>query len=922
MLREKNIEERDAFFKTIDQDIKRMSGMDLSKQQNVDSASGIFNQMLDNKGIVKDMVWTKNWQKQHQRADGFRNCVDPEKCGGMAWEGGVNALNYMADEFKNATDEEAQSFGAARYTPAQDVMGKAIKLAKEADLNITVDQRSGGYIVTTKNGPNLLARPLAQLFSGTLGKDPAIMEYYKTKAYVDRKGWIASKTPELGSREAAEQAYIQEMTQTVGPKLNESEKNIKSVQENVSNQRKNLEDEIRTRGTQPNSTLAEIYRQSVGTEEELNNSADVIKDASGNMAVGLSNAGTRAAMANLDAARAASYLQGDINNAAMVLANKDSSQTMRVDPYAMEGTRQANRLILEDRKDIRMIKKFELGQLAKKKEARGGVLANEGWKVPAGKGSASVNLAEDAALTEYEDVYSDAVDAVSVNEKQMLKEAFKIVQLEAKNSSATKSAGAQTDLLAMGDAMIQEAKKNDPAFLRKYASYTDEQKLNVLKDYNFDNEIKKMSGTMADDLYTNVLNPMMDQGTPSNRVNRKYFSNLWSGTSNRTKRDIIKRKSVMLDHLDASNRTKVAQVKADVLSKSGGFAEYADDFDIFIDDNGIAKPREQFVKDYVEQAMGEQPEHNNPTALRQYATDQAMEIYNNMDDENDGIMTHWREAYSSLALATGQTNLSGGGSQAVAEGRGYLADPVEFQGTATFGFMGSSRDVFSAGPEGARVSMGAMGNQLPEESNEDAMAVLRQLYTDMATKTSPEDKTRPVLNIVTQDIAGGNSEWMAVNVKVDDRYAKQYVGSKNNEGLMYDNRVALQEDGITMYIKKSSATNQFYKNSKSSDVENILHYTGEYEIDDYPEEFQGSLKKNDDSWTLSGIAQTGVDKQGNPIQKSFVQEYYNMNTNADKIVNDFREKFLIPTVAGVRNDMTAYNIQHGIKDPQALLNKQ
>ena len=31
MLREKNIEERDQFFKVIDQDIKKMSGMDLSK---------------------------------------------------------------------------------------------------------------------------------------------------------------------------------------------------------------------------------------------------------------------------------------------------------------------------------------------------------------------------------------------------------------------------------------------------------------------------------------------------------------------------------------------------------------------------------------------------------------------------------------------------------------------------------------------------------------------------------------------------------------------------------------------------------------------------------------------------------------------------------------------------------------------------
>ena len=81
MMRDDNIASRDAFFKTIDQDIKKMSTMDLSRDANINAAKNVFNQMLDDKGIVKDMVWTKNYQKESRRGEGFRNCVDPEKCG-------------------------------------------------------------------------------------------------------------------------------------------------------------------------------------------------------------------------------------------------------------------------------------------------------------------------------------------------------------------------------------------------------------------------------------------------------------------------------------------------------------------------------------------------------------------------------------------------------------------------------------------------------------------------------------------------------------------------------------------------------------------------------------------------------------------------------------------------------------------------
>jgi hypothetical protein len=955
MLREKNIEERDQFFKMIDQDIKRMSGMDLSKQQNVDAASSIFNQVLDNQSIVKDMVWTKNWQKEHQRADGFRNCVDPEKCGGAWWQGGVDYLNYQAEEFKNATDEEAMAFGNARYTPYQDVMGKAIKLAKEADLSIKVDQKSGGYIVTTKNGPNLV-KPLASLFMGTLGKDPAVMEYFKTKAYVDRKNWINSNIPVYGSEEAATNAFIQNAMHEAGPKLKKTLESLGYAQENVSNQRKALEDEIRTNGTLANSSMADIYRQMVGTEQQLAESMDVVKDANGNLQVGLNNASTKAALSHLDNALAGSYLQDEIGQAAQTLAWKDYEQTMEADPYALENVRQSNRIALERikyKKELGVAKyKFDLEQQAKKEEARGGVMHNEGIAVDV-VGGVGPNLEPDAAYRQWEEDVKSAEDNVSLTERQMLTEAFATMQLQAKNSDPAKAAAAKADLISMAEAFVTSS--GNESLINRFNKMSPEAKLKFIEKANMADKLNALPGSTLDDMYTNVLHPMMDMTNPSNRVTRKYLNKLWSSQENVSRRDRIKAKQTVLDQLDAGHREQVAKVKADIQSQDSEVpTEIAQALNVFIDENGNSKSRDQFVKDYVDQVMANTPDRmyvswggsqqptNEPmidafgglfpvkkdeagneiteptdfAAIRADAIETAKEMYDNMD-EDDNLMQRWREAYSTYAVAKGQKGAThGGGSLAVEKGIMYQADPVHYSSVATMGFNGFAQDVFAAGPDQARVAIGASG-AIPEESSETAEAILRQLYADMTTRGNPKDQDRPILQVTYQDIAGGNSDWTAVNIKVDDAYASQYTGSKANKGLLYENRLALQGDGLTMYLKKDAASNQFYENSKYSDIDTVIHYNGEYEITDFPEEFNGTLSKMDNGYMLQGTL-FDIDENGNPSEESFTQPYWGQDVNPNWIMEDFRGQFLNGAVKGLRKDKARYNATNGIKDPQAL----
>ena len=107
LTREGNVEAREEFFQLIDNDLRKVAGVDLSLDSNVTQARAVFNQIYDNDFLVKDMVWTKNFQGEMKRAEGFKNCVDPEECGGQYWEDGVKAMNYKREEFKNSTNNES-----------------------------------------------------------------------------------------------------------------------------------------------------------------------------------------------------------------------------------------------------------------------------------------------------------------------------------------------------------------------------------------------------------------------------------------------------------------------------------------------------------------------------------------------------------------------------------------------------------------------------------------------------------------------------------------------------------------------------------------------------------------------------------------------------------------------------------------------
>jgi len=335
MTRTDNIKARDEFFKIINDDIQRMGSMDFSLDQNVDAAASVFQSIYNNKNIVKDMVWTRDFNDQVQRGEAFKNCLDPDKCGGQWWEEGDKFLAYKRLEFKNASATEAMGMDTPQYVPYNNVAAKAIQIAKDAGLSMKYDQVKGNYIYTTKNGEQLVS-PLTQLFNETIGKNPQFIQMYQAKAYVDRKDWVYNKinTGEFADENAASVGYFKAKNDAIQAKLQKAADDLDVDYGSLTEKYDYLKEQYEAGKIKQGS---DEYNQLMGLPELIQGAenakqyTDMLTKANENA----TNATGLRALGDINDQRAAfEYLTNDIDKAARTLALKDAEVTMEADDFA------------------------------------------------------------------------------------------------------------------------------------------------------------------------------------------------------------------------------------------------------------------------------------------------------------------------------------------------------------------------------------------------------------------------------------------------------------------------------------------------------------------------------------------------------------------------------------------------------------
>lgn len=210
LTRDDNIKRRDATVQQIDLDLKRIAGLDLSLDQNVQQASQVFKPFYEDGALMKDMAWTKNFNNTLGTAEGLLKS-DDEKARKQYWDDGIRELQYRREEFKNATPEEAMGFGDPVYTSYVNVAEKTRELAKKAGLSYEKTSMSpdGKWIMKNKNG-QLIIEPLSSLFEAELGRDPAVQAVYRTQAYVNRKDFAKGEADKYGGEAQAEMEYMKD----------------------------------------------------------------------------------------------------------------------------------------------------------------------------------------------------------------------------------------------------------------------------------------------------------------------------------------------------------------------------------------------------------------------------------------------------------------------------------------------------------------------------------------------------------------------------------------------------------------------------------------------------------------------------------------------------------------------------------------
>jgi len=357
LTREESKEKQEALVKQIDFNLKRISTMDLSLDQNVQAAKQIFQPFYQDKNLMKDIAWTKNTSIALSGAESLRNSSDEEQRS-RYWQDGVNAINYRIEEFKETPYDQIQSQANVRYTPYVDVMAKADAISKEfGDMVIPSFSEDNRWILSTTNGEAL--RPhLQKLFQLRMANDPAIQELYRTQAYVDRKNYMYQNADKYGGdKAAAEKDYLMSTYELLKPAVKQNNEELKKKDAFYGKTLRSLEKNNNTpRETPYTKELIESYSKG----KEVNDGALVISEKEyQDIKEGRSTLSTSTGPMNatedlsllrtrVDSLRANQLMRTDFTQAADVYSFRNFKQEIDDNPYEMERYKQQNRIALEN----------------------------------------------------------------------------------------------------------------------------------------------------------------------------------------------------------------------------------------------------------------------------------------------------------------------------------------------------------------------------------------------------------------------------------------------------------------------------------------------------------------------------------------------------------------------------------------------
>ena len=368
MLRDSDIQRRDQFIKNIDNEIKKISGVDLSLEQNVSQAMKVLDPIIKDKNIVSDILATKQWMDQKEYGQNAKSTVS-------GWDGGLQILDYWAEEYKKVSDEDALTFRKPEFIPRVDWYEMAMSDAVKNKFVVKKDNLSedGKWLVTNQNG-DLIAPNLQNYFIARFGSDPQVVKYFNAQAYLERKNYIKDNLAKYDNNEARAQiAFAQE-------KLNDAIEGIKSKKYKADDEKKAIDalndafdDFVSKNGVLPtDQDVINVGRSLKQAQNNANLSNQALDGAFKTLELYMKdyddflNNGTK-----LDQILGFGKMGNAFANVASNYAHMTEERLIKgPNDYYLEGVKQANRMALEDYKFKNDLIKEEFKYNLKQKKKR------------------------------------------------------------------------------------------------------------------------------------------------------------------------------------------------------------------------------------------------------------------------------------------------------------------------------------------------------------------------------------------------------------------------------------------------------------------------------------------------------------------------------------------------------------------------
>mgnify|MGYP003418211603 CR=1 FL=1 len=885
LTRDDNIQSRDNFFKTIEQDIKKMSGMDLSKSQNTHAATSIFNQMLDNKNIVKDMNWTKRFQNETKRAQGFKNCKNPEDCGGQWWEGGEQLLQHSYQEFREASAEEAMNMSPARFVPYQDVTKMAVDLAKEADLKVQGYSDDGRWLITHQNG-KLVEGTLYNLFVGSIGGDPKVQEYYKAQAQLQRKNYVRGYTEQYGSVQAAEDAYINETEaqDVVDVNQREQQKIDAAINDAPPSQRNKLE-ELR----QEYAQIGQSYQQA----------ADYTKSVNGETKVANNN--NKYLPGNVDAMVAFASLKLDLAGAAQIMSMHNADTKVEVNPYGLEQVQHQNRMLLEDYKTRNQASLKQLDAELEAKKLKYMIQGEDEHNKPkpvklpnmlnVGKEDPNDPTVVQRKQIAYEKDRDAVLQGMSSGESVIVNDFYNRSVTAAKGHDIT----AQKDVVEMTRTAVYAS--GDYNLIEKFEEDMKgkaiSEKFKIATGAKYKVNLDQTSSLTLDKLYRYTSEVTDSKKSIDNKALRPYLNDFWK-THMQTKRTVDAR-SLILSQVEGNYAKTVNDVVGAVRVKYG--KEEADVLRAYIGPNGRPNDINTFVTEMMKRGYDEDD------AVDMYAVDP--------DDYGDDDMVQYKlgKYFTEFGKVEGDQawlDVPGSGNE-YSLGNQYTVDFARTGSVGYYGTKGFINDALNSST--AKFYVGGIGEENPKD-NATARAAIQILADDARRNYKLDDKSRPQFTVTYANQAGiNNPNQVALNIKIPEYYSKEYKGS-DGDGTMA-NMKELATNGVTIVVDKKEANNIFTQGATLTAPEILLRRTGRIDYDMYPEYLQNFgivSNKQTGMYEVGGKVRVGLDGDGKDVWEGFALSFPYLEDTSNMIAKV--DTFVASVIDGSFKDDELYKLNN------------